>query len=124
MKFYADRKELKGPLGGTYYESHVRVELTPQEQETAQRHGIMREVLVGGDLESREGKLLMTVCSQYKINLGDLTSGIVGKVSRGANLGLLAEFESLVRESCKKVKSNLDASEFFSGGGSQNVEEF
>ncbi|WP_204106843.1 MULTISPECIES: hypothetical protein [Spirulina sp. CCY15215] len=123
MKFSADRQEKKGPFGGAYYETEIKVTLTDKELETARRQNIMRAILVGGDMEG-EGKEIFLLCGKQRVSMNDLMIGITAKVGNGSKLGTLANFEDQLREACKGFKANLEADQFFAGGGSKSEEEF
>ena len=124
MKFSADRTEKKGPLGGAYYETYIKITLTPEEENIAHKQGIMRTIIFGGsssdDPETIEA---MRLCGRLQIRMGDLIEGITVKVGSGQELGRLAAFEDLIKERCKKFKSNITADQFFGSGGSKDEEE-
>lgn len=122
MKLTIDRQEEKGPFGGSYYITQVKVELTAEEEAVAKRQKILGKNLLGGSVESREGEMLIDLCNENKINMRDLMMGIRAKASSGKMLGKLVEFENLVRERCKSFKSRLEADSFFSGSGSSSEE--
>lgn len=123
MKFSADRQEKKGPFGGAYYETDIRVTLTPEEENVARKQNILRAILVGGDPEG-EGGVVYRLCNKWSLTIEDLVLGITAKVADGSQLGRLVSFENLVRERCKNFKSNLEADQFFGSSGSKNEEEF
>jgi hypothetical protein len=123
MKFSADRQEKKGPLGGAYYETYIKVTLTPEEEKVARKQKFLGATLVGGDPEG-EGKVVYMLCKAYRITMNDLVAGITAKVGSGSQLGKLASFEDEVREACKDFKSNIEADQFFGSGGSKSEEEF
>lgn len=124
MKFSADRTEKKGPLGGAYYETYIKITLTPEEENIAHKQGIMRTIIFGGsssdDPETIEA---MRLCGRLQIRMGDLIEGITVKVGSGQELGRLAAFEDLIKQRCKNFKSNLEADQFFGSGGSKDEEE-
>jgi hypothetical protein len=124
MKFSADRTEKKGPLGGAYYETYIKITLTPEEENIARKQGIMRARIFGGrnsdDPETREA---FSLCGRLEITMEDLINGITVKVGSGKELGRLAGFEDLIKQRCKNFKSNLEADQFFGSGGSKDEEE-
>jgi hypothetical protein len=125
MKFSADRTEKKGPLGGAYYETYIKITLTPEEETIARKQGIINSRIFGNmrnsdDPETREA---FSLCSRLEITMEDLINGITVKVASGKELGRLAVFEDLIKQRCKNFKSNLDADQFFGSGGSKDEEE-
>lgn len=124
MKFSADRTEKKGPLGGAYYETYIKITLTPEEENIARKQGIMRTIIFGGsssdDPETIEA---MRLCGRLAIRMEDLIGGITVKVGSGQELGRLVGFEDLIKQRCKNLKSNLTADQFFGSGGSKDEEE-
>jgi hypothetical protein len=122
MKLSIDRKEEKGPFGGAYYITSVKVELTAEEETIAKRQKIFGRSLVGGSAGSKEGSMLMQLCDETTISMRNLTMGVRAKAQDGKMLGLLVEFENLVRERCKSFKSRLEADSFFGGSGSSSEE--
>ena len=119
MKLTVDRQEKKGPFGGSYYETYIKVTLTPEEQKIARKQSIMRAVLVGGDPEG-EGKEVYNFCNKFSLTMEDLITGITAKVNDGTQIGRLASFENRIRERCKAFKSNIEADQFFGSGGSKS----
>ncbi|WP_293127380.1 hypothetical protein [Microcoleus sp. bin38.metabat.b11b12b14.051] len=124
MKFSADRTEKKGPLGGAYYETYIKITLTPEEENIARKQGIMRTIIFGGrssdDPETIEA---FRLCGMVNITMEDLIQGITVKVGSGQELGRLAGFEDLIKQRCKNLKSNITADQFFGSGGSKDEEE-
>ncbi|NJK65516.1 MAG: hypothetical protein HC941_02335 [Microcoleus sp. SU_5_3] len=118
MKFSADRTEKKGPLGGAYYETYIKITLTPEEENIAHKQGIMRTIIFGGsssdDPETIEA---MRLCGRLQIRMGDLIEGITVKVGSGQELGRLAAFEDLIKQRCKNSSPTLKQISFLDRAG-------
>lgn len=125
MKFSADRTEKKGPLGGAYYETYIKITLTPEEETIARKQGIMRARIFGSMINSDhpETREAFSLCGRLEITMEDLLNGITVKVGSGKELGRLGAFEDLIKQRCKNFKSNLEADQLFGSGGSKDEEE-
>jgi len=123
MKLSVDRQEKKGLLGGAYYETSIRVILTPEEEQVARKQKIMNISLIGdGDPQSSDTAKLLHLCNRSRLSLADLKIGITAK-AKGNQLGILGWLEDEVRSKCKNAKSNIESDGAFGKGGQSYEEE-
>jgi len=123
MKLSVDRQEKKGMFGSAYYETTVKVTLTPEEEQVARKQNIMNIPLIGdGNVQSDETTKLLHLCNRTRLSLADLKSGITA-TAKGNQLGMLGWFEDEIRSQCKNVKSNIETDGAFSQGGQSYEEE-
>lgn len=125
MKLSVDRQEKKGPFGGSYYETSIRVTLTREEEEVARKQNIMNLSLIGdGNVSSTDTAKLLRLCNLSRLSMRDLTMGGITAKADGNQLGMLGWLEDEIRQKCKDFKSNIEADQLFGSGGSKTEEEF
>ena len=123
MKLSVDRQEKKGLFGGAYYETTIRVTLTPEEEQVARKQKIMNIQLIGdGNPQSGDTVKLLGLCNRSRLSLSDLTIGITA-TAKGNQLGTLGWLEDEVRSQCKNIKNNIEADSAFGQGGQSYEEE-
>lgn len=122
MKLLVDRQEKKGLLG-VYYETSIRVSLTPEEDQVARKQKLMRLTLIGdGDPSSDQTAKLLHLCNRSRLSLVDLMSGITVK-AKGNQLGLLGWLEGEIESKCKDIKDNIESDAAFGRGGQSYEKE-
>ncbi|WP_254565347.1 hypothetical protein [Oscillatoria sp. HE19RPO] len=108
MKLSVDRQEKKGPFGGTYYESKIKITLTEEEKEVADTIELMKKLIF--DPTDPGDRQVLHVLREGQVSVWDLTNGygVTAKCDKEADLGSLAFVENKVREKCKYIKAKID----------------
>ncbi|MCT7958918.1 hypothetical protein [Laspinema palackyanum] len=107
MKLSVDRQEKKGPFGGTYYESKIKLTLTEEEEKIAETIELMKKGLFD-PTDSVESQVLLAL-ARNKLSVWDLTKiGVTAKCDKEADLSRLALVENKIRERCKDIKAEID----------------
>lgn len=115
MKLSIDREEKKGPFGGTYYESKIKITLTEDEEKIVQKTRLMGEVLFrfaqNEPMDSINNQVIFAVKgleSSLTLTVRDLVRGVTAKCDGESDIGRLAFVENQIREKCKQIKAYIE----------------
>lgn len=111
MKLSIDRQEKKGFFGGTYYESHIQLILTEEEEKIAKKMGLMSVNIFDWEASQEDQQLLLTLKdtdSKVRLSFKELTRGITAKSMGEMDLKRLVFTEDRMRAKCKQIKVAMD----------------
>ncbi|MEG4498171.1 hypothetical protein QUB05_13240 [Microcoleus sp. F10-C6] len=111
MKLSIDRQEKKGFFGGTYYESHIQLILTEEEEKIAKKMGLMSVNIFHWEASKQDQQVLLTLTnksSSGRLSFKELTSGVTAKSMGEMDLNRLAFTEDRMRAKCKEIKVAMD----------------
>lgn len=115
MKLSVDREEKKGPFGGTYYESKIKITLTEEEEKVGQKIRLMSKVLFRLDpnksAQYQDNQVIFAVKGREDsstLTVRDLVRGVTAKCHGESDISSLAFAENQIREKCKQIKAAIE----------------
>lgn len=112
MKLHIKRDSSRGMMGGTSFETTVRIETTSQEASLIREYKADKEVVLAREVSFLGNKI------SFNITVADL---IQGKTFKSKNLYELIELEGIIQNACSNLKLGTDVMATF---GKEQVVEF